>query len=117
MGAGISPTAIYNRKYRALKRFQAQLNELGIHSKYKNLELHGLYFCAYHAGLGPASNGERCWWLVLRINEKNKPSPFLNQDGDRDFHNFTTAKAGRMEEGLKHLKHISDEFALATLRD
>lgn len=88
MGGGISKDAWRARLMRGVKTFQRKLSAVGIPSTYANLEARGDNFVAYHAGAGPASNGERAAWLVLRVNPNHRPDANRKSSGDIDYTDF-----------------------------
>lgn len=109
MGAGISTKSWNAMQYRALKTQQRKLSSRGIHLEYKDLELRGPHCRIYFAGLGPASNGERFCYLVLRYNPTNEPDAAKKEPGDIDYTNFHTRKdpAHTYEAGIQILQSLN----------
>jgi hypothetical protein len=99
MGAGIAPNLMRQRKYRALKRVERDLNRQGIPCGYENLEVRGNNFVVYFAGCGPASNGESFSWLVLRFNPKTKPLSTQKRPGDVNYTDFHTRDIPEFDRG------------------
>lgn len=99
MGAGVSRKTLYDYKYRKLKRVESELLSKGVECRYKNLEVCGNKFVCYFAGIGPASNGERVLYMVLRYNPESTPSSVKKRIGDVDFTNFHTRDIPSLEEG------------------
>jgi hypothetical protein len=116
MGAGISAKARYNYQYRALKKVEINLHQLGIECHYHNLEVRGTHFVVYFAGCGPASNGESFCWLVLRYNPNQQPSPTRKTDTDIDYTDFHTRSIpsigeGGFDAGIKQIGACNDIFS------
>ena len=99
MGAGISAERYRRMKYNRLKTQQRKLLRRGIVTDYADLELRGPNFVVYFAGVGPASNGERAAWLVLRFNPERQPRTDMHRDGDVDYTNFHTRTIPEFDKG------------------
>lgn len=111
MGAGISPAVLRGRKYRSLKRIARELTAKGIDCEYQNLEVRGTKFVVYYAGIGPASNGEQCCWLVLRFNPDHRPDANAKRPGDVDYSDFHKRdipefSRGGWDAGIKKLLEV-----------
>lgn len=106
MGAGISTEAMNKIIYRRLKKISRDLAGKGIPNTYKSLELRGKNFLVYMATIGPASNGERFGYLVLRYNPNKTPSGYVKTEGDVDYTDFHTrtipeADLGNFDAGVR----------------
>lgn len=106
MGAGISTRDMNKIIYRNLKKISRDLEAKGIPNAYKNLELRGKNFVVYMATVGPASNGERFGWIVLRYNATKRPESAYRSEGDVDYTNFHTrtipeARLGDFDAGVR----------------
>lgn len=109
MGAGISTERWKRMQYRRLKNVQRRMEREGIRLRYHNLELKGPHCRVYFAGAGPASNGERLAWLVLRYNPANEPDSARKSPGDVDYTDFHTRKnpGDTFDAGVRKLKGSS----------
>lgn len=73
MGRGVTRKEAYNIQYRGLKRVQRELLTAGVPTSYKDRELRPVGYPAdpafrvHYTTLGPASNGETAFLLVVRI--------------------------------------------------
>ncbi len=88
-----------SRKYRVLKTIERQLTAKGIVCHYEDLEVRGANFVVYFAGVGPASNGERFAWQVLRFNPHSIPDANRKARGDIDFTDFHTRDIPEADKG------------------
>ena len=86
-------------KYGRLKTVERNLKAKGINCAYRDLEVRGKGFTVYFAGCGPASNGERCAWLVLRFNPNRQPEGAVKVKGDIDFTDFHTRDISEHSRG------------------
>ena len=76
MGRGVSVKEAYNIQYKGLKKVQRELLSAGVPTTYKDRELRPVgypsnpAFQVHYTKLGPASNGETAFLLVIRIGKE-----------------------------------------------
>ncbi len=106
MGGGISKSAWRARLYRGLLSLQRDLRKSGVESTYRNHELRGQNFVAYFSTLGPASNGEKMAYVVLRFNPRKRPDANGKSAGDLDFSDMRHIKGihGSLKDGIAAVK-------------